>query len=101
MMETDLAIYVDKVVCRPILVVEGIPYCIVVVHCHRVGDAEVMDGFLYICLIFFEWKLGRMNPDDDQTTVFVLLGPCLYIWERAQTIDAGVGPEVDNDNLTF
>src|SRR4029453_11045045 len=46
-----------------------------------------------------EWELRRVDADDDQALVLVFLVPGADVAERAQPVDAGVGPEVDEDDL--
>jgi hypothetical protein len=37
--------------------------------------------------------------DHNQTLVFVFLRPAFHVGQRAQAIDAGVGPEIDQHDL--
>ena len=86
---TDVARRVDEVVRRPILVIEGAPDAIVVIHRDGIGDAEVVHGLPHVGFVFFERKLRRMNADDDETAVFVLLVPGLDVGQSTQAVDAG------------
>ena len=47
-----------------------------------------------------EGELRRMHADHEETLILVFLGPGLDIGDRAQAIDAGVGPEIDQHDLT-
>jgi hypothetical protein len=41
-----------------------------------------------------------VDADHDQSSILVLLGPGADVGERAKPIDAGVRPEVDEDDLS-
>ncbi len=93
----ELAGCVEEVVGGPVLVMEGLPDAVVVVHGDGVLDTQVADGFADVGLVLLEGELGRVDADDDETGVFVLVVPGLDVGEGAETVDAGVGPEVDED----
>jgi hypothetical protein len=46
-----------------------------------------------------EGELRAVDPDDPQTGVTVRAIPRLEMGEGAQAVDAGVRPEVDEDDL--
>src|SRR6266498_5623218 len=47
----------------------------------------------------FEGELRRVDADDDQSAPVVRAVPGLYVRQRAQAVDAGIRPEVDQDDL--
>ncbi len=94
-MVADLALGVDEVQRRPVVVVEGAPDCVVVVDRDRVVDPQVLDGSADVVEVVLEVELGGVDADHDQAVVPVLLGPGADIGQGAQPVDAGVGPEVD------
>lgn len=100
-MVADAALRVDEVVCRPIPVLEGAPNRIVVIDRHRKADFQVRDGFFYVIDIFLEGKFRSMHANHYKSLVLIFFGPGPDIGDRAQTIDAGIGPEIDNDDLAF
>src|SRR5262249_49627545 len=99
MMMADATLNVDEIVRRPILVVEGPPDRIVVVDGDVIADLEVDDRLLHVVDALLEGEFGRVHADHDQALILVLLGPGADVGKRPQTVDAGVGPEIDQDDL--
>ena len=60
--------------------------------CDRLGD---------VGRLALERELGRMDADHDQPVLAVALVPRLHIGDRAQAVDAAVGPEVDHHDLAL
>ena len=50
-------------------------------------------------MLFSNRELRRVHADHHQSLVLVLLGPGADIGQRAQPVDAGVGPEIDEHDL--
>ena len=50
--------------------------------------------------VAFEPELGRVDADDRQSGVLVLGGPRAHIRKGAEPVDAGVRPEVDEDDAS-
>src|SRR5882724_1830512 len=98
-MSPDSALCVDDIMGRPVLIVEPPPDRIVAVERDRVGDAQVMHGLTYIAEVLFEGKLGRMNANYHESVLLVLLVPAAHVGQRAQAVDARVGPEVDQHDF--
>ena len=71
----------------------------VVVEDDGVLDPPLLDGHLDVLFELLELEFGRVNADDHEAGVFVLLVPFLDERQRADAVDAGVGPEVDEDDL--
>ena len=67
----------------------------------RIGDAEVLDGLADVATSLLEGELRRVHADHHQALILVLLGPGLDVGQRAQAVDAGVGPEVDQHDLAL
>ena len=100
MVVPDASLRIDKVLRRPILVVEGAPNEIVAVHGDRIVDpqrfnltADVVDNLL-------KSVFRRMDADHDQSLILVFLRPCAKVSLRAQPVDAGVCPEMDEDDFS-
>ena len=91
----DLAVGVDQVLGRPVLVAPGIPGAVVVVLRDRVAQVVAGDRVLDVAGVLLEAELGRVDADDRQPAVAVALVPSLDVGQRAQAVDARVGPEVD------
>ena len=98
-MVADMAFGIDEVVGRPILVEEGAPDGKVVVDGDGIVDLQGGDRFLDIGDLLFEREFRRVHADHDQALVAVCLRPGADIGDRAQAVDAGIGPEADHDDL--
>ena len=100
MMPAYVTLRIDKVVCRPVLIIERLPDGVVVIQSHReILDPEVTHGALHIASFSFECKFRSVNPENDQAVILISFVPVRYVWQRAQTVDAGISPEVDQDDL--
>src|SRR6516164_3577161 len=84
---------------RPVPVGEGIPDCVVAVERDRILDAHVLHGPADILDVPFEREFWGVDANHNQAVILVLLSPRADVAERAQPIDAGVGPEVDENDL--
>src|SRR6185437_9417202 len=91
---------VDEIVRGPVFVTEGFPYLVVAVEGDGIGDLEVVHGALDVRLLFLKGELRSVYPDDDKSVVLVLGVPGAGVGERAQAVDAGIGPEIDQNNFT-
>src|SRR5215510_9622729 len=94
-MMPDTALRIEEIERRPILVAERAPYDVVVVDGDRVVDPQLFNGPAHVHEVFFKRELRGVDADDHQPLIFVFLGPCANVGKRAQPVDAGVGPEVD------
>ena len=101
MVVADVALGIDEIMRRPVLVVEGAPDRIVVVDRDRIVDLEIGDGLAHVVDVLLEGELRRVHADHDQALVLVLLGPGADVGNRAQAVDAGVGPEIDQHDLAL
>ncbi len=95
----DSPLLVDQIERRPILVVVGVPRRIVVVLRDREGDAEALDRTLDVVRVAFERILGRVDAHHHQPLIAELLIPGLHVGQHVDTVDAGIGPEVDQHHL--
>src|SRR3954464_5693481 len=101
MMAAYVALRIDKVMRRPVLIIERLPDRVVVIEGHRIFNPEIAHGALHVAFVLFERKFGRVNPEHDQAMILVPLVPTRDVWQGTQTVDTGVGPEVDQDHLAF
>ena len=95
----DLAARVDEVVGRPVLVAPGAPRRELVVLRHGIADPLAPDRARDVACVALEGELGRVHADDDEAVAPVARVPGLEVGQRAQAVDAGVGPEVDEHDL--
>ena len=93
----DRAQAIDQVVGRPVALVVGPPGGEVVVDRDGVLDAEVGRPLGDVVDLAFECELRGVDPDDGQALVAVGLVPRGDVGQRPLAVDAGVGPEVDQD----
>src|SRR4029077_21020121 len=99
-MRANLALGVDEVMSRPVLILESRPDGAPAVHGNRIRDAEIPHRFRDVASVALECKLRRVDADDHEAVVLVPLGPRLDVRNRPKAIDAGVGPEVDEHDMT-
>jgi hypothetical protein len=83
----------------PVPVAERPPNRIVAVERDRILDRHVPGGLADVVDVALERELGRVDADHHEALICVLLGPRAHISERAQPVDAGVRPEIDEDDL--
>jgi len=72
----DLALGIDEVERRPILVVEGAPDRMLVIHRDGIVDAELLRGPSHVVQVLLESELRGVHPDHHQSSIPVLIGPC-------------------------
>ena len=90
---------VDQVLRRPVLVGVCVPGAVGVVERDRVAHAEAANGIPDVPQHALERELGRVHADDDEAVPPVRLVPRLEVRQRPEAVDAGVRPEVDEDDL--
>ena len=95
----DVALLVDQVLGRPVLVRVVVPGPEVVVLHDRVRDAEPLDRGPHVRRHVLERELRRVHADDHEPLVAVGRVPRLEVRQRAQAVDARVRPEVDQHDL--
>jgi hypothetical protein len=100
-MMPNLPLRVDEVQGWPVSVGEGIPDRVVVVDRDRIVDPQVGGGSAEVVEVVLDVELGRMDADDHQAVVLVPLGPGAEVGKLAEPVDAGVGPEVDQDDVAI
>ena len=90
---------IDEIEGRPIGVLERTPYRMIAIDRDRILDPQVRHGSAHILDLFFKGELRRVHADHDQSLLRVFLGPRADIGQLAEPIDAGIGPEVDEDHF--
>ncbi len=101
MMVADAALRVDEIMRRPVLIEEGAPDRVIAVDRDRIADLEVGDGGAHVLAALLEREFGRVHADHDQPLVAVFLSPGAHVRDRAQAVDAGIGPEIDQHDLAL
>ena len=101
MMVANASPRIQEVERRPIVVVEGAPDPVVVVHRDGVGHTDVLHGSRHVAGVVLEAELRRMHAHDDEAFVLVLLRPRAHVRQRPQPVDAGISPEVDEDDFSL
>ena len=91
---------VDEIKRRPIIVVEGPPNRILAVDRDGIVDPQRFDLPPHVVDVLFKLEFRRVDADDDQSLVLVLLRPSAKVGLRAQPVDAGVGPEMDENDFS-
>lgn len=90
---------VDEVVRWPVFIVEGLPNLVVAVDGDGIVDLQVANRFLHVGALLLERELRGMHADHNQTGILVFRGPSFHVRQRAQAVDAGVRPEIDQHNF--
>jgi hypothetical protein len=96
---SDVSLRVGDVHGWPVPIAEGTPDRIVDIQRDRLLDAHILRGVADVVDVVLELELGCMDADHGQSQILVLLGPGANISERAEPVDARVGPEVDEKTL--
>ena len=99
MLVDDLAAPIEKVLRGPVPVVVRVPGGMVVVHRHGIGDTQLLDRVLDVRGVLLERKLRRVHAHDLEAHRMVALIPSLEMGQRPKTVDARVGPEIDEHDL--
>jgi hypothetical protein len=76
-----------------------LPDRVIAVERDGILDGHVLHRLAHIVNVAFKRELRSVDAYDDQPLILVLLGPRAYIGERAEPVDAGIGPEVDENDL--
>src|SRR6476619_5504578 len=98
-MMSDTALPIGEVERRPISVTESKPYRIVGIDRYRIINPHVLRGSSNVVDVSLERELRRVHADYHQSFVLIFLGPRANVGKRASPIDAGIRPEVDEDDL--
>jgi hypothetical protein len=95
----DSPFRVSDVDGRPKSVSEPLPDRVVAVERDGIADGHVLHSLAHIVHVAFKRELRGVDADHDQPLILILLGPRADIGERAEPVDAGIGPEVDENDL--
>src|SRR5262245_15884307 len=91
---------IDEIEGRPIVVVERTPDGVIVIDRNWILDLHGLHGAANVLDVVLEGKLRRMHADHHHSVLPVFLGPRTDIGQGAYPIDAGIGAEVDEDDLS-
>ena len=100
--EVDVAhatLAIQKIRGRPVLVLVRVPDRLVVVLDDWIAKVVLGDRVAHVRLVALERELGRVHADDHEPGLPVALVPRLEIRQRADAVDAGIGPEVDEHGM--
>ena len=97
-MMPDPPLSIHDIDCRPIFVRERAPYRVVAVERDRIIDPPVFTARRTFSMSFSNPNSGECTPTRPIRHP-VFRSPCSDIGQRAQPIDAGVGPEIDEDDF--
>ena len=99
-MIANMPLRIDEIEGRPIVVIESMPDRIVVIDRDRILDPHVLGGPANVLEVVLKGELRRVHADHHHSVILVFLGPRADIGKGAQPVDAGVGPEVDEDDFS-
>ena len=63
------------------------------------ADAEAGDRLPDVLDLLLEREFRRVDADHDQPLILVLFRPGADIGQGADAVDAGIGPEIDQNDL--
>ncbi len=66
----------------------------------RMIDLQLLRRSANVIEVFLERELRRVDADHHQSLIFIFRGPRPDIGERAQPINAGIGPDIDEDDFS-
>src|SRR5947199_2441691 len=92
--------WISEVGGGPVAVAEGSRGRVVAVEWDRVLARHGLRGLADVFDVALERELRRVDADDDQASIAVLLGPRANEGQRAEPVDAGVRPEVNENDLS-
>jgi hypothetical protein len=84
----------------PVAVRKGVPDGVVAVDGDGIHDSPLIDGRADAVDVCLERELGRMDADDGEAVLAVLLVPRASVGSGADPVDAGERPEVDDDDVS-
>ena len=76
-----------------------VPYPVVAVDRDGILDTKHLERRANVFDVLLEPELGRVHADHYEPLILVLLGPCTNVRFCTLPVDAGVSPEVDDDDL--
>jgi hypothetical protein len=65
----------------------------------RVTDLHGGRGLANVIEVFLEFELRCVHADHHQSLILVFPGPRADVWKLAPPVDAGIGPELDQDDF--
>src|SRR5579859_2522773 len=92
---TEITLLIEQVLCWPVAVGKRFEDLTVAVDYDRIREPEFADSPLHVRFVLREGELWCVHTDDCQSLVAVALVPRLHIRQRADAIDAGVIPKID------
>ena len=99
MVVADPPFAIDEIMGGPEAVFERAPQPEVVIERDGIVDAELGNRLADIGGFPLEREFRRVDADDDQAMLGITIMPGADVWQGAQAIDAGIGPEIDQDDL--
>ncbi len=100
MAEAQVPFLIQNIFCGPATVGEKLPEFEVAIQNNWVGDAELVDGAFDVRLVLGKSELRCMHSDHSESQVHILLVPLLDVGQSANAVDAGVVPEIHEDDTT-
>src|ERR1700736_890369 len=97
----DTSVCINEIERRPSLVSERTPDDMIAVDCDRIVDLHVFHGPANVGNTLFELELWRVDADHHQSLVLIFLGPGADIRKLSPPVDAGVRPEIDQNDLVL
>lgn len=97
---SHVSIFIYKIKCWPILIIKGFPEFKIIIQCNRIDNSFFFNSWLYIIFIFFISKLWCMNPNNDESCIFIFLMPSVQIWPSSLTVYTPKCPKIYKYDFT-
>ena len=91
----NISMDVDKVFMRPKTFFQCVPSTVVIIKNNGKFDAKLLHGCLDISFFFFKSKLWCMNPNHNQSVIFILFIPSIYVRKSTLAVDTRVGHNIE------
>src|SRR5215469_6360823 len=91
----QIPVFIEKIFGWPVAIGKCLPDLAVAVDHDWIGQPKFADAASNIRFILCEGELRRVYANDGQTLFPIALMPGLYVGQRADAVDAGVVPEID------
>src|SRR5262245_43502194 len=99
MNHTDMALYINQVLGRPETILIRLPCGVVVILSHWVMNLVLLQRALHVCRSFLKLKFRGMHTDHYEPCIFILFIQTGDMRQGADTVNAGIGPEINEHHL--
>src|SRR3989344_3890752 len=99
MIVANKSININQIFPWPVAIVISSPGCVIIILHNGILNAKLLNRLLHVLSLFLKLKFRRMNPDNQKSLVTVLCIPRRKIRQCSLAVDAGIGPEIKENNF--